>query len=660
MTRNRFALSLLCSLFLSLLVGMGPQGPIIGARAASPSDTHSVLVKINGAIPHQLTDTILARRLGILSLRVPDGWSTNDYVTYIQRLPDVAWAEADAPMRLTALALKTITVNDPRASEETAINQINLPEAWAETEGSPDVTVAIIDTGIDGQHEDLVGRVVAGYNFLTNTPIDAGASSDDNGHGTAMAGIIGAMGDNAKGMAGIAWQTKLMPLKVADADGGATAGRVASAITYAADHGVKIANLSLGATGDFQAVRDAVTYAINHDVTLVAAAGNDGTAGVLYPAAYPDVIAVGSVNSSDVHSTFSNTGPEIALVAPGEAILSAGLSSTHDTYKLASGTSVAAPFVTGTAALILARFPSLSRAEVTSLLESQADKIAGMSGQNHTDIYGYGRVDAARVVSLHAEFVSQNAYPNLTPGQSYQFIVYVRNVGAMTWQKGVVNLGTDRAQDRVPVFTEEDAANHTASGWLSNNRVEFLEDSVPSGEVASFVFWYTVPANLASGTYREYFRPVADGLTWLEDMGIYWDVHAKSLADSYSASFVAQNAYPILKRGDAYQLQVQLRNTGTTTWDQSVVKLGTDRDHDRIPQFIRDDLVTHKPSGWVAPNRVGMLEQSVAPGGIGTFYFWYTVPQDLPVGTYREYFSPVAENITWMNLGIYWDITVTG
>ncbi len=651
-----FSLALVLLILTNYVV---PQTGIPLARAAAAND-RAVLVKLTNpdTLPATLGSAILAHRLGIVKLRVPDDWTTAQYLAYLQNLPDVRWAQADAPMRLTTKTLTTTTINDPRAPEETAIDQLQLPTAWSESQGSADITVAIIDTGIDGQHEDLAGRVLAGHNFITDTAIAAGASSDDNGHGTAMAGIIGAAGNNAKGIAGIAWRVSLIPLKVADADGGATASRVASAITYAADHGAKILNLSLGASGDFQAVHDAITYAANRDVVMVAAAGNDGTTGVLFPAAYPEVIAVGSVGSNDVHSAFSDSGPELDLVAPGENILSTSLSSTHNTYKSATGTSMAAPFVSGAAALLVSRFSGLNRVQVQSLLEAQADTVAGMNGATYTPVYGHGRLNAARLLSIHAEFINQNANPILTPGQSHQFIVYLRNVGAMTWQKGMVNLATDRNADRTPIFTRDDLVYHSSPGWISSNRIAFLEDSVPAGEVASFVFWYTVPTTISPGTYREYFRPVADGLKRLEDMGIYWDIQTKSLADSYQATFVAQNSYPTLAPGQSYQLQVQLRNTGTTTWDSSVVKLGTDQSHDRIPRFLREDSVTNKPSGWIASNRVGMLETTVPPGEVGTFYFWYTVPATLPVGTYREAFSPVAENITWMNMGIYWEITV--
>lgn len=126
--------------------------------------------------------------------------------------------------------------------------------------------------------------------------------------------------------------------------------------------------------------------------------------------------------------------------------------------------------------------------------------------------------------TYHAQWVSQNAYPTLRVGQSYQFEVNIRNTGTATWTRGIVNLGTDRGRDRIPEFVRDDVVGHSASGWISPNRVELVQSQVAPGETGTFRFWMSVPGDRVAGVYREYFRPVADGITWLDDWGIYWDV----------------------------------------------------------------------------------------------------------------------------------------
>ena len=267
--------------------------------------------------------------------------------------------------------------------------------------------------------------------------------------------------------------------------------------------------------------------------------------------------------------------------------------------------------------------------------------------------YNFWKYFRAWFPTYSARFVSQNGYPTLTLGQSYNFQLTLRNTGGATWQRGVVNLGTDRGQDRIPGFIREGGS---PSGWLKGNRVEMVEATVPPGSNGTFSFWYTIPDSMAPGVYREYFRPVADGVSWLEDWGIYWDVRVVSRADSYHAYFLAQNGYPTLHRGESYLFEVKLENTGVTTWQRGIVNLGTDRGRDRIPGFIREG---GSPSGWLKENRIELVEASVPPHGVGTFRFWYTVPGDKAFGTSREYFRVVADGITWMDdWGIYWDVTV--
>lgn len=277
----------------------------------------------------------------------------------------------------------------------------------------------------------------------------------------------------------------------------------------------------------------------------------------------------------------------------------------------------------------------------------------------------------------HAAFVGQNAYPTIEIGRCYQFVIQFRNTGRATWYRGVVNLGTDRPRDRIPGFIREDRCSGQPSGWINPNRVELRDAAVPPGGVGTFVFSYTVPSTHAVGVVREYFRPVADGVTWMEDCGCYWDVTVRRTVtadpprppdsnpqapsrnpDDYHAAFVGQSSYPTLLIGGCHEFVMRFRNAGRATWFRGVVNLGTDRPRDRVPGFIREGCLG-RPSGWINPNRVELREASVPPGGVGTFTFSYKVPNDHAGGTFREYFRPVADGVTWMeDCGCYWDVRV--
>ncbi|MCG2784936.1 MAG: S8 family serine peptidase [Anaerolineae bacterium] len=235
--------------------------------------------------------------------------------------------------------------DDPRYAEQWALPAIGAPSAWAELPAdAPKVTVAVIDSGVCAEHPDLAGRIEAGWDFLEN---DA-APQDDFGHGCSVAGIIAANTNDGIGMAGVAPNAQIMPLRVLNASGVGSYSDVAAAIVYAADNGAQVINLSLGGSNPSSTLENAVNYAISKSVIVVAAAGNNGTEGVLYPAAYPDVVAVGSVDPDLQHSSFSNYGSQIDIWAPGRDILTTRSDGNHG---LVSGTSFSAPYVAGADAI---------------------------------------------------------------------------------------------------------------------------------------------------------------------------------------------------------------------------------------------------------------------------------------------------------------------
>lgn len=264
---------------------------------------------------------------------------------------------------------------------------------------------------------------------------------------------------------------------------------------------------------------------------------------------------------------------------------------------------------------------------------------------------------------FRADLVSRTSNITLPQGASSMFEVRFRNTGTTVWRQGTTNLGTERDRDRTPYFIREDVTGGNPSGWIRDNRVGLVESQVNPGDIGTFRFYYTAPDLMPAGTYREYFRPVIDGLSWLPqtDFDLSWDITVtESVASLTKTEWVSQNSNPTLAHGQSYQFEVQFRNRGRETWQRAAVKLGTDRQQDRISPFIREDVPGSNPSGWLADNRVQMVEETVAPGSVGTFRFWYTVPNDLAPGTYREYFRPVIEYVAWMqDHGVHWDIVVT-
>ena len=273
--------------------------------------------------------------------------------------------------------------DDPYYTSQWGLPRGGVPAAWALSSGAG-ITVAVVDTGVDATHPDLQGQLLPGYDFLN----DDADPTDDNGHGTRMSGIVGAVCNNGEGVCGVAPDATILPVKALDAQGYGPYSAVASGITYAVDHGARVVNLSLVGTAPSTILQAAVDYAVAHDVVVVSAAGNYGTDVPGYPAAANGSVAVAAINDADAHPGFSNYGAWISVSAPGVDVAT---TTAGGGYALSTGTSPAAAFGSGVFALLFAANPTMSRTDAIARVQAGAIDL-GSSGWD--PYFGWGRVDA--------------------------------------------------------------------------------------------------------------------------------------------------------------------------------------------------------------------------------------------------------------------------
>jgi subtilisin family serine protease len=396
---------------------------VLGAPAPAAGDPITrVLVRFAaGTSPAQRAD--MRSRAGVqreamlalrgLELVAPKaGVSVGQAVSGLARMPGVLYAEPDAVRSATAVP------NDPGYPQQWGLPVINAPAAWDVTTGAPQVTVAIVDTGIDATDADLApniwtnpgesgggretngvdddadGRIddVHGWDFVSgdNQP------QDGNGHGTHVAGTIGARGNDGVGIAGVTWSTSLMALRILNNNGVGSVSAAISAYALAARDGARVLNASLGGTGYSQAEHDAIAAAPN--TLFVVAAGNSSDnddASAEYPCDYdlPNLICVAASDHDDSLASFSNYGATtVDLAAPGVGVLS---TLPGNTYSQADGTSVATPFVSGAAALLLARNPAVGVAGVRAALLGSVTKVPALAGL----VASGGRLDVSAALA---------------------------------------------------------------------------------------------------------------------------------------------------------------------------------------------------------------------------------------------------------------------
>jgi hypothetical protein len=369
--------------------------------------------------------------------------------------PNVAYVEVDHVRKAS-----DISPNDPVYTNglQPEVDQVRLPAAWGTTTGSTAVKIAVLDTGVSKQG-DLVGAVLGGYNYVSNN----GITDDDfdvYGHGTMVASLIAARGNNAEGMAGGCWQCGIIPVKVLDSNGNGYDSNIAKGIVYATNVGAKIINMSLSGPQWSQVLADAVAYANLKGVLVVASAGNNGLTSAKntkqYPAAYPDVVAVGATAAgSDARADFSSYNKPgdswVDMAAPGVDTVMDRSGNYHDGVQ---GTSFAAPMVAGAAGLIKTVHPEYTGWSMQRALLISARPI-------NTDGWSkYGMLDAAKALTITSDVTPPTISGISSPGEGWRVhgTITITPTGVGDTWSGVRNVdlfanGVYKAQDRTSPYS---------------------------------------------------------------------------------------------------------------------------------------------------------------------------------------------------------------
>jgi len=387
---------------LALLLAIVPVVGSVGQASASSStqaraETARILVRFDehasAAAQNSALAGVDARRLGTIDqlgvtvVAVPSR-TEKTAVRKLAASPIVSYVERDGIAR--GNRVKRVKTGDPYLNSTSwQLESLGLPAAWSLSTGSANIIVAVLDSGVDSRHEDL-GAFVPGRDF-----VGGGATSDNNGHGTAVAGTIAARGGNGKGIAGVCWKCKIMPVKVLGSDNSGSWSDVAAGVIWATKHGAQVINMSLGLPQGSRSIAAAVRYAIKHNVVVVASSGNENSSKPDYPAAYPGVLSVGAVDESGTRYSNSNHnvrygkwgsnyGSWVDVDAPG-CVNSA---SPGGNYTYFCGTSASAPFAAGLAGLALSYAPGASAAQVVNAIQTTAHQTKDKNS-------AHGLIDAA-------------------------------------------------------------------------------------------------------------------------------------------------------------------------------------------------------------------------------------------------------------------------
>jgi serine protease len=419
--------------------------------------------------------------LGFRELRIPAGKTVEEMVAAFSARPDVEYAEPNY------IAHAFMTPNDPYYSYQWHMPLIKMPQAWDQSTGTG-VIVAVIDCGVAYENygvyyqaPDLAGTsFVPGYDFVNNDS----HPDDDCAHGTHVAGTIAQTTNNNLGVTGVAFNCSIMPVKVLNASGSGTYTQIANGITFAADHGAQVINMSLGGSSSSSTLQNAVIYAYNKGIAIVCAAGNAGTSTPQYPAAYTQCISVSAVRYDKTYPSYSSYGSTIDICAPGGDVTvdqngdgygDGVLQQTHDGthygtfgYYFYDGTSMASPHVAGVAALLIAKNGgSMSPDAVRAAIQNTAEDLGPAGWDQH---YGYGLVDAnAALLSIGGAAPVANFSGTPTSGTAPLTVAFtdLSTNGPTSWAWTFGDGGTSTAQN--PSHTYTSAGTYTVTLTATNS-----------------------------------------------------------------------------------------------------------------------------------------------------------------------------------------------
>jgi thermitase len=377
------AAALLAAMALSPTLAVAAQPDAPGAHAKG-----RILVMPNPGLPDDEFDKIIgphggkARKIGSTGLAIvdlPAGASEHAVAALLANNPHIKFAELDEAVE------PSLATNDPYLGSEWHITKIGANTAWDTTQGSG-VTIAILDTGVDGTHPDLKYQMVPGWNFYSSTS----NTSDVKGHGTWVAGAAAATSNNGIGVAAVAGKARIMPIRISDGSGVAYWSHIAQGISWAVDHGARVASVSYEGLLKSSSIISAANYMRSKGGLVVVAAGNCSCNAGLTPST--SMISVSATDANDARASFSSYGSYVVMSAPGKDIWT---TAKGGGYTQGLGTSFSTPIVAGTIALMMAAKPTMSNTQIESLLFSTATDL-GAAGRDSS--FGYGRVNTAAAV----------------------------------------------------------------------------------------------------------------------------------------------------------------------------------------------------------------------------------------------------------------------
>jgi subtilisin family serine protease len=364
---------------------------------ATPEQINSasaLLMQFNARLDRQMRDG------GSLRIKSPVAQVVSEETLAMKLMLSGAVEYAEPDYVVEAL----LTPNDPSFTSQWWLNTVRAPAAWDLTTGTSSVIVAVCDTGVQSSHPDLAANLLPGY----NTYLNVANAEDTHGHGTMVAGCIGAIGNNGLGVAGMAWKIKILPIRITYADGVGSAyvSDMAEGLTYAADNGAKVINCSFSGFNS-STIETAAQYCRGKGALVCFAAGNSA---VDMTVGYPDtanIVVIGATTSSDTLASFSNYGKPIDVVAPGASILTTAMGGG---YATVSGTSFASPITAGLAALLYSVKPTATPAEIEGYI-TKTCKDLGAVGEDNTFGAGLIQADAAIKLAINAPAPTAPAAP---------------------------------------------------------------------------------------------------------------------------------------------------------------------------------------------------------------------------------------------------------